>query len=428
MIVGVLGIGYGFLSAPSTIEEAKAIVAAKEVHHTGGHEEAQATATHENNAAHDAHAEDHAAHDAHTLSKLQNRPWSAFLIAGFFFFMLALGALVFYAVQHVSQTGWSPVLFRIMEAISSYLFPGAVILYVFFVLSAFHMNHLYIWMDPEIMANDKILQLKSGYLNIPFFLIRSLLFLGGWCFYRYYVVKQSRLQDEAEDYTHYKKIFKSSVFFLLFFFVTESVMAWDWFMGLEPHWYSTLFGWYIFASMFVSGVTVIAMVVVYLKSKGLIEFVNDSHLHDLAKYIFGLSIFWTYLWFGQFMLIWYANIPEEAAYFMTRIEHYNVVFFGMLVLNFVFPFLILMNTDFKRKGWFVMIAGLCVLIGHYMDVFQWVMPSTVGELWSFGIPEISSIMFFLGLFIYVVFNAIAKTPSLLVKRNPFVEESKHFHY
>lgn len=430
MIVGVLGIGYGFLSAPSTIEEAKAIVAANEVHHAGGHEQAQATTNHENNAAHtDAHAEDHAAHDAHTLSKLQNRPWSAFLIAGFFFFMLALGTLVFYAVQHVSQTGWSPVLFRIMEAISSYLFPGAVILYVFYVLTAgFHMNHLYIWMDPEIMANDYILQLKSGYLNIPFFLIRSLLFLGGWCFYRYYVVKQSRLQDEAEDNMHYKNIFKSSVFFLLFFFVTESVMAWDWFMGLEPHWYSTLFAWYIFASMFVSGVTVIAMVLVYLKSKGLIEFVNDSHLHDLAKYIFGLSIFWTYLWFGQFMLIWYANIPEEAAYFMTRIEHYNVVFFGMLVLNFVFPFLILMNTDFKRKGWFVMIAGICVLIGHYMDVFQWVMPSTVGELWSFGIPEISSILFFLGLFIFVVFNAIAKTPSLLVKRNPFVEESKHFHY
>lgn len=428
MIVGVLGIGYGFLSAPSTIEEAKAIVAAKEVHHSGGHE--QATSEDENHAAHtDAHAQDHAAHDAHTLSKLQNRPWSAVLIAGFFFFMLALGTLVFYAVQHVSQTGWSPVLFRIMEAISSYLFPGAVILYIFFVLTAgFHMNHLYIWMDPEIMANDYILQLKSGYLNIPFFLIRSLLFLGGWCFYRYYVVKQSRLQDQANDYKHYKNIFKSSVFFLLFFFVTESVMAWDWFMGLEPHWYSTLFAWYIFASMFVSAVTVIAMVLIYLKSKGLLEFVNDSHLHDLAKYIFGLSIFWTYLWFGQFMLIWYANIPEEAAYFMTRVEHYNVVFFGMLVFNFVFPFLILMNTDFKRKGWFVMMAGLCVLVGHYMDVFQWVMPSTVGELWSFGIPEISSILFFLGLFIFVVFNAIAKTPSLLVKRNPFIEESKHFHY
>lgn len=428
MIVGVLGIGYGFLSAPSTIEEAKAIVAAKEVHHSGGHE--QATSEDENHATHtDAHAQDHAAHDAHTLSKLQNRPWSAVLIAGFFFFMLALGTLVFYAVQHVSQTGWSPVLFRIMEAISSYLFPGAVILYIFFVLTAgFHMNHLYIWMDPEIMANDYILQLKSGYLNIPFFLIRSLLFLGGWCFYRYYVVKQSRLQDQANDYKHYKNIFKSSVFFLLFFFVTESVMAWDWFMGLEPHWYSTLFAWYIFASMFVSAVTVIAMVLIYLKSKGLLEFVNDSHLHDLAKYIFGLSIFWTYLWFGQFMLIWYANIPEEAAYFMTRVEHYNVVFFGMLVFNFVFPFLILMNTDFKRKGWFVMMAGLCVLVGHYMDVFQWVMPSTVGELWSFGIPEISSILFFLGLFIFVVFNAIAKTPSLLAKRNPFIEESKHFHY
>lgn len=431
MIVGVLGIGYGFLSAPSTIEEAKAIVASTQSHHGGGHEQAHDAATHHENttAQTDAHADDHAAHDAHTLSKLQNRPWSAFLIAAFFFFMLSLGALVFYAVQHVSQAGWSPVLFRIMEGVTAYLVPGAIILYVFYVLTAgFHMNHMYIWMDSDIMAADKILQLKSGYLNIPFFLIRSLLFLGGWCFYRYYVVKQSRLQDEAEDYTPYKKIFKSSVFFLLFFFVTESVMAWDWFMGLEPHWYSTLFAWYIFASMFVSGVTVIAMVLVYLKSKGLVDFVNDSHLHDLGKYIFGLSIFWSYLWFGQFMLIWYANIPEESAYFITRVEHYGVVFFGMLVLNFVFPFLMLMNTDFKRRGWFIIMTGIVVLIGHYMDVFQWVMPSTVGELWSFGIPEISSVLFFLGLFIFVTFTAIAKMPSLLDKRNPLIEESKHFHY
>ena len=442
MIVGILGIGYGFISSPSTVEEAKAMVAA-DAHHGGaalhGEESHEAPTTHHSEASEDAHHEasashgdeaaEHASHDAHTLSKLQNRPWAAFLIAGFFFFMIALGALVFYAIQHVAQVGWSPVLFRVMEGISSYLFPGAVILYVFYVLTAgFHMNHLYIWMDPNVMAHDEILQLKSGYLNVPFFLIRSFIFLAGWVLYRHFVIKNSYAQDEAKDNTYYRKNFKLSVFFLLFFFVTESIMAWDWFMGLEPHWYSTLFAWYVFASMFVSAISVIAMITMYLKSKGVLEFVNDSHLHDLAKFMFGLSIFWTYLWFGQFMLIWYANIPEEVGYFITRIEHYNFIFFGMLLFNFVFPFLVLMNSDFKRVNWFVMIAGVSILVGHYMDIFQIVMPSTVGELWSFGIPEIGSILFFLGLFIFVVFGALAKTPSFLAKRNPFVEESKHFHY
>ncbi|MEL4308812.1 quinol:cytochrome C oxidoreductase [Joostella sp. CR20] len=441
MIVGILGIGYGFISSPSTVEEAKAMVAA-DAHHGGashGEESHEAVATHHSETkeaghhedAHGAHAEAdaHAEHDAHTLSKLQNRPWAAFFIAGFFFFMISVGALVFYAIQHVAQVGWSPVLFRVMEAISAYLFPGAIILYVFFVLtSAFHLNHLYIWMDPTIMAHDEILQLKSGYLNIPFFLIRAFVFLTGWALYRHFAVKNSYAQDEANDNTYYKKNFKLSVFFLLFFFVTESLMAWDWFMSLEPHWYSTLFAWYVFASMFVSAITVIAMLTMYLKSKGLLEYVNDSHLHDLAKFMFGLSIFWTYLWFGQFMLIWYANIPEEVGYFITRIEHYNFVFFGMLLFNFVFPFLVLMNSDFKRVNWFVMMAGVSILIGHYMDIFQIVMPSTVGELWSFGIPEVGSILFFLGLFIFVVFGALARTKSFVPKRNPFIEESKHFHY
>ncbi|MCX2681036.1 quinol:cytochrome C oxidoreductase [Galbibacter sp. EGI 63066] len=440
MIVGVLGIGYGFFHSPSTVEEAKALVA-QDAHHgeaashgdntheATGHEAASAEEHHGETSEHGEAAEGHQSHDEHTLAKLQNRPWAAVFVAAFFFFMLALGTLVFYAVQRASQAGWSPVLFRVMEGITAYLFPGALIIYVFMVLtSGFHMNHLFIWMDPNVMAHDEILQLKSGYLNIPFFLIRSFLFLLGWCVYRYFVVRNSVAQDEASDYAHHKRNFKISIFFLLFFFVTEAIMAWDWFMGLEPHWYSTLFAWYIFASMFVSGVTVIAMVTMYLKSKGVLDFVNDSHLHDLAKYMFGLSIFWTYLWFGQFMLIWYANIPEEAGYFLTRIEYYNLPFFGMLVLNFVFPFLVLMNSDFKRMNWFVMIAGISILIGHYIDIFQLVMPSTVGEHWSFGVPEIGSILFFLGLFIFVVFNALSKTKSFLAKGDPFVEESKQYHY
>src|SRR5690606_8342859 len=184
---------------------------------------------------------------------------------------------------------------------------------------------------------------------------------------------------------------------------------------------------YVFASFIVSAVTVIALVTLYLKSKGYLEYVNTSHIHDLAKFMFGFSVFWTYLWFSQFMLIWYADIPEEVTYFVTRIEDYNLLFFGMVVLNFVFPVLILINTDFKRLSWIIVMAGIIILTGHYIDFFNMIMPATVGDQWFIGAGELGAILFFMGLFIFVVFTSLTKAP-LLAKRNPLVEESKHFHY
>ena len=205
------------------------------------------------------------------------------------------------------------------------------------------------------------------------------------------------------------------------------MMSWDWIMSLDPHWFSTLFGWYVFASMFVSGITVIAMVTIYLKSKGYLPDVNDSHIHDLAKFMFGISIFWTYLWFSQFMLIWYANIPEEVTYYVTRIENYSLPFWGMVAMNFIFPLLVLMNSDYKRLNWFVIMAGIVVLMGHYLDVFNMVMPATVGDQWYIGIPEISAVLFFGGAFLFWVFRALTKAP-LQPTRNPYIEESRQFHY
>ena len=164
-----------------------------------------------------------------------------------------------------------------------------------------------------------------------------------------------------------------------------------------------------------------------LKSKGYLEIINNSHIHDLAKFMFGISIFWTYLWFSQFMLIWYADIPEEVTYYVMRFENYKVPFFGMLVLNFIFPLLVLMRSDYKRVNWFIQVTGIVILFGHYIDFFNMIMPGTVGAYWGFGIAELGGILFFAGLFLYVIFTALTKTP-LTPKRNPLIEESKHFHY
>jgi len=437
MIVGALGLVYGFIAAPSTIEDVKEMMASEEGHHESADTKIVEGDTHstnpeqvevENGTSSSAQAEDHGdEHYEHLLHQLQNKPWAALYVAAFFFFMISLGVLAFYALQYASQAGWSPVLFRVMESITAYLLPGGIIMFVLLLLSGLHFNHLFTWMDPEVVAHDELIQNKSVYLDLPFLLIRAAFYLIGWNVFRYLLRRNSLRMDEATDNRWFKQNFKLSAGFLVFFLITESMMSWDWIMSFDPHWFSTLFGWYVFASLIVSGITVIALVTIYLKSRGYLENVNDSHIHDLAKYMFGFSIFWTYLWFSQFMLIWYANIPEEVTYFVTRIEDYNLPFFGMVIMNFVFPILILMNSDFKRTNLFVIMGGIIILLGHYLDIFVMVMPATVGESWFIGISEISALLLFAGLFIFVVFSALTKAP-LLPKGNPFIKESKHFHY
>jgi len=485
MAVGLLGIGYGFYSAPKDIQAVEKLLAADahgsnhgaaqavEAHAPGevpavtevSHDTAKVEApnevartetvandsvaapivvepVHATTEAHagpgehkvDAEAE-HTEHLEHVLQQLQNKPWAALYVACIFFLLVTLGVLAFYAIQQVAQSGWSPVLFRVMQGITAYLPVGSVIFFVILVicgLHIFHSNHLFVWLsegitDPTKPNFDKLIANKSGYLNFPFWIIRAAIFLAGWNLYRYFSRKNCLAQDEATDDSFYKKNFKMSAGFLVFFIVTESIMSWDWIMSIDPHWFSTLFGWYVFASFIVSAVTTICLITLYLKSKGYLEHVNTSHIHDLAKFMFGFSVFWTYLWFSQFMLIWYADIPEEITYFVTRIQLYNLPFFGAVVMNFVFPLLILINTDFKRISWVLIMAGTVILLGHYIDFFNMIMPGTVGDQWFIGIPEISSVLFFFGLFIFVVFTALTKAP-LLPKRNPFIEESKHFHY
>ena len=425
ILLGGIGWGYSYMDSHKTIEQVKEMLMNESSHgssHADQSEHMEKTnEDHHNDLNESSHNDEHAEHVMH---QIHNRPYAALYVAAFFFMMISLGALAFYAIQYASQSGWSPVLFRVMQAITYYLLPGALIV---LAIAFFADKHLFIWMDPDVVAHDKLIQAKAGWLNKTAFLIRGLIFIGGWSLYRYFSRKFSLAQDLANDNKNFKRNFQISAGFLVFYIYTESMMSWDWVMSVDPHWFSTLFGWYVFASMIVSGITTIALMTIYLKSKGYIKFVNDSHLHDLAKYMFGFSVFWAYLWFSQFMLIWYANIPEEVTYFVTRIEDYTIPFFTMFALNFIFPFLVLMNSDYKRIPWFIVMAGMIILVGHYMDVYNMIMPATVGDRWGFGLPEISALALFSGLFIILVFYSLSKAP-LLEKRNPFIKESENFHY
>lgn len=460
MVIGLIGIIIGFASAPSTEAEVAEILAHQEAAH-GGHgadatehkDEAHHVEKHVEAHGHDSHAEDHGHeshikedahgheahseehgdhHLAHVLHQLQNRPWAAFFVALFFFTFITLVVFTFLNIQRVAQAGWSIVLFRVMEGIAGFLPYVSAIFLVFIILTAFHANHLFVWMgegvtDPESANYDALIANKSGWLNTPRWLICSVIYLVGWNIFRFLNRKYSIAQDTASDLTNYTKNYKLGVGFIAFFMFTSSMSVWDWIMGLDPHWFSTLFGWYVLATFLAAAITLIAMVTIYLKSKGYLEIVNDSHLHDLGKFMFGFSIFWTYLWFAQFMLIWYADMPEETVYYIQRFEDYKFLFLGMIPLNFILPVLFLVNSDFKRIPQIVLGAGTIILIGHYIDIFVMVMPATVGDQWGFGFTEIGSVLFFLGLFIYAVFTTLSKAP-LIAKGNPFLHESEHFHY
>lgn len=475
IILGALSIAYSFYTAPSTVEEAKEIIASKAGHGDGhgdtshdakkddhktkethsedakGHDEGKkeehkkegSDESHDTkkqehkvdtHAAVDTHGGDHdAAHDEHVFHQMQNRPWSAVYVALLFFLGITLLVLAFYAAQRVAQAGWSIVLFRVMEAITANLVPVSIIMLIMIALTASHSNHLFAWMTEGTFTEghenfDPIVNAKKTWLNVPGWVIRSVIYLLIWNAYRWFIRRNSIKEDTANDGNKtYKRSYNVSVIFLFLFMLTESMSVWDWIMGLDPHWFSTLFGWYVLATFLVSALTVIAFVTIYLRHKGYLPKVNDSHIHDLAKYMFAFSIFWTYLWFAQFMLIWYADIPEETTYFLLRFTEYKTLFLSMLVMNFVFPILLLINSDFKSRPWFVIIGGLVILAGHYVDLFIMIMPGTVGGNWSFGIPEIGATMFFLGIFIYTVFSAFAKADPV-PKGNPFLKESEQFHY
>ena len=180
-----------------------------------------------------------------------------------------------------------------MESITGYLLPGGIIVIVILFLSGLHLNHLFIWMDPEVVAHDKLIAGKVGYLNTPFFLARAIFFLGGWSLYRFFSRKFSLAQDKASDFSNHKKNFRISAAFLVFFIVTESIMSWDWIMSIDPHWFSTLFGWYVFASMVVSGVTAIALIIsAYQK-------IEASSLSVYEYFFLIFAAFWGWVLWSQ---------------------------------------------------------------------------------------------------------------------------------
>jgi hypothetical protein len=347
------------------------------------------------------------------------------LINGFFFFALGLGALFFLALQYATETGWYASVKRVIEAVAGFLpygmgFFGIILLIITLMDGA----HIYIWMDSDVVKHDEIIQGKSAYLNPVFFWIRTIVYFATYFLFLRGFKKRSLLEDQVGGTELHFANYKKGALFLVFFAVFSSTSAWDWLMSIDVHWFSTLFGWYTFAGMWCSTMVVLVITTLYLKKLGYLEKVNESHIHDLGKWTFATSFLWSYLWFSQFMLIWYANIGEEVTYYQMRIENFKVLYFSMFVINFAFPMLLLMSRDAKRHAGILTAVGLVILAGHWLDVYIMISAGSLGANAKLGFLEVGMALLLAGSFIYIILNNLTKAPLTPVN-HPFLDESIH---
>ena len=355
-----------------------------------------------------------------------------------YFTGLALIGIFFFAIQYASQAGWSAYLLRVPLAMGNWL-PFAFILmigtFMVFGHDIFHWTHSDLYevggahYDPLIAGKSSFFffPLEGGSVPV-FFILRMIIFFAVWYLLFKKLKSLAFAEDELGGDSYWFKMRKFSAIFLVFFAVSSSVSAWDWIMSIDVHWFSTMFGWYVFASWWVTGLAFITLVTVLLKEAGYLSQVTANHLHDLGKFVFAFSIFWTYIWFSQFLLIYYANIPEESVYFVERLlsDKYAPFFFINLILNFLFPFLTFMTRDAKRLNVFLKIVCIVILGGHWIDFYLMATPGTLGENGAFGLTEIGSFLVFGAGFLFVTLTSLAKAP-LVAKNHPMYEEAKHHH-
>lgn len=366
------------------------------------------------------------------------RFWATLLQNSTYFLLVCNAAMFFICATTLAWAGFVMSFRRVMEAISIAVIPLGIIAGIVLIalVTVADDTHIYHWLHP---GDDKILLGKSAFLNKGFYIIWTVLTIGLWIILGRKMRQLSRQLDNnplpnAEAARKY--IFKNTVWaalFIVWFALTVmSTVPWLWLMSIDAHWYSTMYSWYNFASTFVAGLSLIAIFIVYLKNQGYLEYTNEEHLHDMGKFMFAFSIFWTYLWFSQYMLIWYANIPEETIYFRERVTSknhsgvYSGIFWFMFIINFVAPILILMRRGSKRNYTTMTFMAIVILFGHWLDYYQQIHASLFKDHVTLNLFDFGVAAGFVGLIMYSVGNALGKYP-LLAKNHPFVKESIIHH-
>jgi hypothetical protein len=433
MIIGVIGIVLLVIGTMSSMSGGHAEEGEHAINNLTSQSDLLASAdepVHSEAEAHGAAEEHHGS--APWLKRLFNNLW----INNIYFTGLGIIGLFFVAIQYATQSGWSSGFKRIPLAMAAWIPIAGVLMVISWFLvktDVFHWTHADLYSGDNA---DPILIGKSAFWYWPLeagsfpllYVARMVIFFALWYMFFIWIKKEMLAEDIDGDVKHFYTARKYSAIFLIIFAVTSSISAWDWIMSIDPHWFSTMFGWYVFASWWVNGLAVITLIVVMLKQNGYLSIVNSNHLHDIGKFVFGFSIFWAYIWFSQFLLIYYANIPEETVYFIERLEtsQYKMVFFINLLLNFFLPFLLLMTRDAKRHMSYLKMVCPVIIVGHWFDFYLMITPGVMKNDGSFGLMEIGMFMVFGVAFLYVTLSSLAKSP-LVAKNHPMLQESLHHH-
>ena len=325
----------------------------------------------------------------------------AFLIAGFLAISIALVGAFFISVHAIARAGWCAVFQRVPESMAAYVLPGAVLM----AALAFGLHDLYHWSH----AGDPTLEAKRAYLNETGFLLRMTIVLVAWIVLSRAVASATRRQGIEG------------------FALTFTVASIDGLMSLEPHWFSTLYPWYVFSSVLVAGIATMILLVVALRRRGALPEVNANHLHDLGKYLFAFSCFWGYLWYSQYMLIWYSNFPEETTHYLARSDGaWWTLFIVNAAVNLGIPMFFLLPAAWKRCERYLASMAALLVVGHWMDLYLLVMPAVQRDAPRIGLPEIGAAVAFGSLFVLVFDRAIRRAPARPTA-DPFYEESVHHH-
>lgn len=350
-------------------------------------------------------------------------------LTGFFFWLsIALGALIFVMVHHITNAAWSTVLRRIAENLAW----SISILVILFIPIIFGMHDIFEWtheylLDPASDQYDKIIAGKSGFLNSTFFLIRAAGYFVIWIIFARLLRKKSLDQDNGHTEGHTKGFKKISAPGILLFAVSITFASFDWIMSLDPHWFSTIFGVYIFAGSFLGFMSIMILILAYLKKQNVMnDAVTVEHYHDISKMVFAFIIFWAYMAFSQYFLIWYANLPEENYWFLYRWEN-SWKYISLLIIfgHFVFPFLALITRMSKRCiGWLVFIA-VWMLFMHFIDLYWLIMPTHYRDGWHFSILDIAPLIGIGGLFFWYFWRNLTAN-SLVPHNDPQLKKSLEF--
>lgn len=326
----------------------------------------------------------------------------SYLTSFSFFTSIALGALVLLMIHHLTRSEWGVTLRRIPEVMTSNLWIWGL----FFIPIILGMHSLYHWTHADAVASDPVLQGKEPYLNTPFFIIRQVIYFGIWGFLGYKLYSSSIEQDETGDWGLQTLQRKLSGPGTLLFAITISFAAFDWLMTLDPHWYSTMFGVYFFAMGFQAMFATLILMILYLHKQDILtNTIRVTHINDLGKWMFAFTVFYAYIAFSQFLLIFYANIPEETVWYLERFNGgYEYLAYFYLFGRFVIPFIVLLGK--KAKANFKILTGVSILIlvAHVVEIYWLIMPVLHHHGFQFDWMTLTALVglggIFFGLFFY----------------------------